>query len=486
MIYLQRRALVIGAGPAGLATLRNLVQLGRFDRVELVERRDSIGGVWYIDDPDFVFAEEKQRPRWPSPAYPGLVGDVLPEFLSFSGHPFPRPSTSPEEPFPSLSETQEYLQAFAKPFVDNGSIRLNMEVSRVEELPNEAGWRVVMKDWNDGLGEEREERWDAVAVCIGCHDNASWPDIDGLDALRHKGLALHAKSWRGAEGFEKKRVLVVEGQNSTLDMATPLSNLSQIPVYRSALQSVKIPCLPNPRVEDTPPLKSLRSDLHASFDQNGFHAIEEESEKATATLADGTEIVGIDVVFVDTGYIPHSEMVHVLPQDGKRPPVPLSSLATSMDARTSRIPFLHRHILYAYNPTLAFIGSATASLPFVMADISSLWLTLAWNGEIKIPSTPNERLRFEYELLMDIEAKSRDKMGRVTSSSTTYSTLGEREIQYAASLRKDVVDIRPELGKVLLTWDKELEKAKDDMFLMKIKSLEWAKRKRSKILYEAI
>ena len=38
--------LVIGGGPSGLVTLRNLTERGQFDRVELVERRDDVGGVW--------------------------------------------------------------------------------------------------------------------------------------------------------------------------------------------------------------------------------------------------------------------------------------------------------------------------------------------------------------------------------------------------------------------------------------------------------
>ncbi|KAK7455228.1 hypothetical protein VKT23_011101 [Stygiomarasmius scandens] len=488
MIHLKRRALVIGAGPAGLATLRNLIQLGRFDCVQLVERRDDIGGVWYLDDvnADSVL-DESLRPRWPSPAYPGLVGNVLPEFLSFYGHPFPQPPTSPEEPFPSLLETQAYLQAFAKPFLENGSIRLNIEVISVEELPDCAGWRVVMKDWNDGLGEIIEECWDAVAVCAGCYDNASWPDIEGLKELKHKGLALHARSWRGAEGFEGKRALVIEDENSTLDMATPLSLLGCPPVYRSALHSVKIPCLPNPRIEDVPPVKEFRCHLGAPFDSSNFHTIAEESEKVSVTLEDGTEIDNIDVLFVDTGYKPHSEMIHVISQHDRRSLTPLPSVIPSTNARTCRIPHLYQHILYAYNPTLAFIGAVTASLPFVVADISSLWLTLAWNGEIKIPSTPAERLQFEHDLLVDIEPEHRDKMGQVVpSASTTYSNLGDREVQYAAGLRKDIVNVRPGLGSLLLEWDDRLETAKDNMFLMKIKALEWAKQKRSKIIYETI
>lgn len=41
-----KQILVIGGGQAGLVSLRNLLELGQFERVELVERRDDVGGVW--------------------------------------------------------------------------------------------------------------------------------------------------------------------------------------------------------------------------------------------------------------------------------------------------------------------------------------------------------------------------------------------------------------------------------------------------------
>ena len=41
-----RRVLVIGGGAAGLVTLRNLTEYGGCDNVELVERKDDVGGVW--------------------------------------------------------------------------------------------------------------------------------------------------------------------------------------------------------------------------------------------------------------------------------------------------------------------------------------------------------------------------------------------------------------------------------------------------------
>lgn len=41
-----RRALIIGGGPVGLITLRNFLERGDFEDVQLVERRSDIGGVW--------------------------------------------------------------------------------------------------------------------------------------------------------------------------------------------------------------------------------------------------------------------------------------------------------------------------------------------------------------------------------------------------------------------------------------------------------
>jgi cation diffusion facilitator CzcD-associated flavoprotein CzcO len=41
-----RRALIVGGGAVGLVTLRNFLERGDFENVELVERRANIGGVW--------------------------------------------------------------------------------------------------------------------------------------------------------------------------------------------------------------------------------------------------------------------------------------------------------------------------------------------------------------------------------------------------------------------------------------------------------
>jgi cation diffusion facilitator CzcD-associated flavoprotein CzcO len=141
--------------------------------------------------------------RWPSPAYKGLIGNVLPQFLSFSEFPFLEPPSSPHQPFPSLVETYTYLRSFAETYLKGQRIKLNREVVRGLELELGKGWSVSYKDWNDN-GKVLQEVWDAVVVAVGSYDNPVWPDTVGLESLKNNGLAKHARWYKGVEGYEGK------------------------------------------------------------------------------------------------------------------------------------------------------------------------------------------------------------------------------------------------------------------------------------------
>ena len=68
------------------------------------------------------------------------------------------------------------------------------------------GWSVLSKDWNKGEGRPREveELWDAVVAAVGWYDHPVWPETEGLDELRQRGLAKHAKWWHGPKGYGGK------------------------------------------------------------------------------------------------------------------------------------------------------------------------------------------------------------------------------------------------------------------------------------------
>ncbi|KAJ6571383.1 hypothetical protein B0H19DRAFT_1372488 [Mycena capillaripes] len=469
-----RRILVIGGGASGLVTLRNLCERGEFEEVQLVERRDDVGGVWYLDEPtDSPTARSlSTAPRWPSPAYPGLIGNVLPEFLSFSGFPFPEPaSTAAGQPFPSLSETHTYLRAFAASLLAQGVIRLNTEVCAVEELHGRAGWRVRMRRWSNNTNsdpEEIEETWDAVVVAVAFYDNPVFPATPGIPQLRELGIAQHAQIWRGPHGYEGKRILVIGNANSGNDMAAQLA-----PLAGAVFQSIRrpnfpgFPSLPDPLITRVAPVKE--------------YVVRKlgEGYVVDAHLADGVVIPDLDGVLFGTGYRPFPDFVRVLDKDTETLS-PLVSPATSPD----RVPHLHRYTLYARNPTLAFVGTAFASYtPFTVADICSTWLALAWTGAIAYPTTLQGLLEFEAERLTAVAAAriemeaATDSEGDKTEASALvqYGVLGPFEEAYAAGLRAEVVQVRPELGTVLPVWSPERTAVRETMFDKKRVALELAR-----------
>ncbi|KAF9060048.1 hypothetical protein BDP27DRAFT_1430539 [Rhodocollybia butyracea] len=448
-----KRILVIGGGVCGLVTLRNLIERGSFDKVELVERRDNVGGVWYLDESD-------PEARWQSPAYPNLVGNVLPEFLSFSESPFPEPPSTPHQPYPTLKETHDYLRLFAEKYLERGNIRLNIEVVRVEELDAGKGWEVTMRDWSlpDHAGREFVSVWDAVAGCTGWFDDPQWPQTEGMEELKQKGLAMHAKSYRGPQKYAGKRALIIGNGNSSNDIASHLVPLAQTPVYRS-IRRPNLPhfvSLPDPRIVDVPPVKRF---------------IHDDNNKVTVELKDDTKIEDIDIVFVGSGtYRILDSFISI---------IPLMSQARAPQPR--RIPSLHKHILYAYNPTLAFIGTVMPYTPFTIADVSSTWLTLVWSNQVPFPPSPEARLLFEKERIQHIERQREieaAETGREASSLFTYSALGASEEDYAAGLKAAIVAAKPELESVLPEWSEKRRTYRQSMYEVKRQSLLWLKKQK--------
>lgn len=192
-------------------------------------------------------------------------------------------------------------------------------------------------------------------------------------------------------------------------------------------------------------------------------------DKFDALLADGTLLTDLDVVLVGTGYRPLPGFVHVLAGgSGNR----LSPIA-SEETWPYRVPSLHRHILYAYNPSLAFVGVPVVYTPFTIADIASTWIALAWLGEVACPDTPEGRLIYEKNRLVSIE-KSRQGIQN-PSSYFVYNVLGPLEQEYATRIREDIVKARPELDHVLPTWSDERTAVREAMYGKKLEALKYAK-----------
>ena len=191
-----------------------------------------------------------------------------------------------------------------------------------------------------------------------------------------------------------------------------------------------------------------------------------------ATLGDGTVISDIDLVIFGTGHRPCPYFVHVLKQgeEGNRTIHHLLPLA-SPSIKPYRVPSVHRHILYAYNPTLAFVGLPMSFTPFTTADLSSTWLALAWSGRLPYPETARGLLEFEkkkLETLQEILENTENP-----TSFLAYSVLASDEQGYASGLREEVVKACPELDNILPVWSDEKTKEREAMYPLKLEALRY-------------
>jgi hypothetical protein len=183
-------------------------------------------------------------------------------------------------------------------------------------------------------------------------------------------------------------------------------------------------------------------------------------------LEDGTDIQDVEHVFLGTGYGVTIPFVRVQDDSDHEKLKKLCDPAM----RPRRVPSLHRYILYAHNPTLAFLGGVVSSTPFIFGDLNSTWLALAWSNPdlIQYPGTPQARLEGEQARLETI--KSLRESTENPTSLLAYHILGPDELVLARTLRAEVLRVKPELGEgddKLIEWSDSMWQEKEAMFGLK-------------------
>jgi hypothetical protein len=202
MVNRQPRIAVIGAGPCGITTVKNLLAEGLTDLV-CFEAADSIGGNWvYSADPDRHSVYEATH----------IISSI--RLSAFADFPFP-PST-PD--FPSHRQMLSYFRAYAEHFGVPPYVRLDSRVERAERAPD-GGWSLKVAT----SGGIVEERFDYLFVCSGHHCHPRLPDYPGSFA----GETLHSHNFKRAGPFAGKRVLVVGGGNSACDIVVEVSRVAE-------------------------------------------------------------------------------------------------------------------------------------------------------------------------------------------------------------------------------------------------------------------
>ncbi|KAG6335021.1 hypothetical protein ID866_4066 [Astraeus odoratus] len=208
---------IIGAGAAGLITAHILRQDG-FERVQLLTRDKSAGGVW-----------ARQR------IYPGVaINNVRGEFC-FSSLPMPPPQGSTNGRLTG-EDMSAYMEMFADTFL-SGKIRFETEILDIRR-GGDSGWEVEVQDLRANKKEVLS--YDRIVLCTGgCSEPLIPESLSAETAKRagYGGLVIHSSEIAGHINriLDDHRVdpnytvVVVGGGKSAMDISGYL-----------ALQGIKV------------------------------------------------------------------------------------------------------------------------------------------------------------------------------------------------------------------------------------------------------
>lgn len=183
--------LVIGAGPAGIASAYFLARAGLTYR--LVDQAAVIASTW-------------------ADLYPSLRLNTTRFYSHLPGRKFPLSFGI----FPTGKQFHQYLQNY----VWENRIPPHLGVTVHRAWPEAGGWQVETSEGNTW--------YPAIISATGRFSCPVWPTIPGME--RFGGQLLHAHDYRGPESFRGKRVMVVGNGPSGVDISAELGRYAQRPV----------------------------------------------------------------------------------------------------------------------------------------------------------------------------------------------------------------------------------------------------------------
>ncbi len=186
MINCTNKALVVGAGAAGLAAMNSLKKQNiPFDAVESYQ---ELGGLWNYEKSDSPVSQNTHA-----------IGHKTMQTFN----DFPMPEHYPA--YPNKKQIRDYLISFAKTNKFYDSIQFNTSVEKIEKEGK--FWDVTLNN-----GETRRYGW--VLIASGYHSKPNMPQMQG----EFKGEILHSKDYKKPEQLRNKNVLVVGCGQSAMDI----------------------------------------------------------------------------------------------------------------------------------------------------------------------------------------------------------------------------------------------------------------------------
>jgi cation diffusion facilitator CzcD-associated flavoprotein CzcO len=385
------RIAIIGAGPSGIATAKYLVAEKAFSKIDILEQRHDIGGVWNLTsntrsartaipqlDPNYnnteqpspsaaangpgghVPAAERAADRFETPLYDLLETNIPKELMQYANRPFDEHLPL----FPRRESVLDYCKKYAedvRPLIRFGCQVVDVRVTRPDGSGNGShfgggGWTVTSID--EATQKRNSENYDAIVVASGHFSVPFIPSIEGIAAwcAAYPGSVLHSKAYRNANPFTGKKAIVVGNSASGVDIGAQIGKVCKQPLLQSSRsENIFASGGGLPWREDIPEIVEF---------------LDPATHNRSVLLADGQVIRDLDTILFATGYFYSFPFLHL-----KRPII-------THGFRTLHLYHQLFHITY---PTLAFPVLAQRIAPFPMAENQAAIIARVWSGRLSLP-----------------------------------------------------------------------------------------------------
>jgi hypothetical protein len=397
---------VIGAGAAGLVTLRVLRAAGY--QVVVFESSNTVGGTWSYEDvatePDLACAallaneashlsqaadstkaaalalktEEilglgpateatEASHAVQSSIYANLRTNLPKQVMQFPDDNFP-------DELPSFLDhwsVQRYLLAYAQRHDLMRSIRLETRVQAVEPLSADVWSRYRVRVMTNEVKRSYSLEFDAVCVCNGHYTAPQIPAEPFLDAADEEacipgltdgtfcpGVVRHSHFYREPKRYTGLRVLCLGAGPSGIDISLDIAQHAKCPVYLSSRAVKQMP----------PDL------LTGSGDVVQVPSLRAVVGPRRVLLADGSLVDDLDVIMLCTGYR------YVFP-------FLTPSCGVSVTHQGRVVEPLYRHLIPVFKWTLPFVGIPFSVVPFPLFEYQAHYLAAIFQGRVQLPDT---------------------------------------------------------------------------------------------------
>ena len=208
--------LVIGAGPAGLAVMKELKCNGL--PFLGLESHEEIGGLWNIRNPQ-------------SPAYPNLTTNSS-KSTTYLDKKAPHDWPS----YFSQKDAYRYLIDFAERYTLSSEIRFNSKVTKIKKQDANL-WSVYFTDRKSG--QEHNITTNNLVVCTGVHTTSNkFVPLELQDKFNGSGIeCIHSSQFKDPSSYAGQCVLIVGFGNSAADIATAVCTVAK----RTLLSARSVP-----------------------------------------------------------------------------------------------------------------------------------------------------------------------------------------------------------------------------------------------------